>query len=198
MKNNYQAHETFWTDFKMRLSLFTTGLIICLVLQIIILIFNVFSINQSLVNQNFIGTKIPLKINYLAKYYLIRLNYLDKVTVEPELLIFFKYQNVSNKNYQKVLNYYSNNYFYKLSNKLEKIFWSSFWIYSLFIIYVIFFFRKSYQMSEEEFVRGVQKKELLELNEKLAANINPEIINIKLGNPVILKERYESLSEDEK
>jgi type IV secretory pathway TraG/TraD family ATPase VirD4 len=183
----YQAHESFWADFKMYRNLFQRALVIGLLVQLLF----IFVAAQAIMNSaNRIcirgtATRMPATVvnNYFFYFDLLG----NGVTVEPGLRKYVRgAAALPQKTYRQFADWLTGNAYQNLTRQTKLWFKLSFLSYLLSVLYLVLFIKKAPQMEEDKYVRGAVLLTIEQLNQKLEAAAKSGATEpIKIGDTTI-------------
>lgn len=183
---SYTAHESFWTDVKMMLSMLRIALCVGLLVQIVFVVFSISSMDKAVILPA-TGEKIPNKV--FAKYHINHFGNLDRFEwqVEPQFEPYSKgWPKLRGSIYNEMVDYATNDSYQAQSAEISSILRKSFLAYTLSALYLIYFWLLSKKRQSTRYVRGAQMIETNILNDELAlaAQENPLSV-IKIGETII-------------
>lgn len=190
---SYQAHESFWADLKMYGQLLKLALGIGILSQLLFVSFSGWLVIYRL-------TKIPLpggrhiSPSTVVQYMVSAEGYLKippaLIRIEPELRPVFRNQRsqyaVSHDVYNWVLDQYTGNAFAREKRALCKALMYSWWMYSLSLLYIVFFMSKSRKVGYQNFIRGIEITPIAVLNRKLRKEAaKRKTLNLHAGRTIL-------------
>lgn len=182
---SYTAHESFWTDVKMMLSMLRLALFFGFLVQFTFIAFSFFTMNTDVFLAN--GNKLPHKI--FLKYHTNHFGNFDRYNwqVDKELLPYAKgWSKLPAKTYNEMADYVTGNAYLSQKEEISSVFRKSFLSYIVSVIYLMYFYLLSKQRQKTKYVRGAQMRQIDILNSelKLAAQEN-QLSILKIGETII-------------
>lgn len=183
---SYTAHESFWTDVKMGLSMLRLALCFGFLMQFLIIVFSIYSMDKDIFLPA-TGEKLPNKV--FAKYHINFFGNLNRFEwqVEKELQPYSKgWPKLPAKIYNEMLDYATDNAYMAQHEEIGSYLKKSFLGYTASMLYLAYFWTLSKRRKETRYIRGAQMIPINILNDELilAAQENPLSL-IKIGETVI-------------
>lgn len=183
---SYTAHESFWTDVKMWISMIRISFLVGMVVQIIVVVFLISSMDKIVILPS-TGEKLIPKI--FLKYHANFFNTFNKVEwqIDSQLIPYAKgWPKLKGEIYNEMVDHATNGAYMAQHNQIKDILKLSLLSYLCSILYIIYFIHLSKQRNCDRFIRGAKMIPIEVLNEELAihAQENPLSL-IKIGDTTI-------------
>lgn len=183
---SYTAHESFWTDVKMGLSMLRLALFFGFLVQVLIIVFSMYSMEKDIFLPA-TGEKLSNKV--FAKYHINYLGTFNRFEwqVEKELQPYSKgWPKLSAKIYNEMLDYATDNSYMAQHEEIATFLRRSFLGYIVSVLYLIYFWNLSKRRQETRHIRGAQMIPTNILNDELVLAARENSLSlIKIGEMVI-------------
>lgn len=181
---SYTAHEGFWTDIKMGLSMFRLSILFALLIQVVFIIFSVYNMDKEVFLN---GEKLNNHI--FVKYHINMFGGFNNVKwqVDKQLEPYANgWPNLPGKIYNEMVDYATDNTYLQQSEELKNIIKKSFWAYCFSVLYIAYFYNLSRKRNTEKYIRGAQMIPIDTMNNYLQkeAENNP-LSRLKIGETII-------------
>ena len=182
---SYVAHESFWTDFRMALSMLHKALLVGLLLQIILFATTVSQMDMTAYIKDS-KQKLPPRIalKYHSNVFGLFNNY--EWRVDNQLLPYSKgWAKLPAKIYNEMADYATGNTYQEQHDYIVTVFKISFLGYLGSFAYLGIFIYLAKRRKSEEYIRGAQMIGIQSLNQRLAEEAKEnELSQIKIGDTI--------------
>lgn len=183
---SYVAHESFWTDFRMTLSMFRKAFCVGFLLQFILLATILSQMDfTAYISES--KQKLPPRValKYHSNFFGLFDNY--EWRVDNQLLPYSKgWAKLPAKIYNQMADYATDNAYQEQHQYIVTVLWVSFLGYVGSVAYLGIFVYLAKRRKGEEYIRGAQMVELDTLNDKLLAEAKKnELSQIRIGDTIL-------------
>lgn len=183
---SYTAHESFWTDLKMRLSMIRVSILIGIFIQMSMMAFFIYIMDKEVILPSTGEKLIP---TIFLKYHANFFGTFNKVEwkIDNQLAPYAKgWPKLPGKIYNEMVDYATGNEYLAQHKYLQKAFTMSFSSYLVSVLYIIYFQRLSKKRNSDRYIRGAQMIPIHILNENLRVNAQHNPLSmIRIGETII-------------